>query len=143
MHKVQHGRHIKITLLLRCLLGSHPNGVPSFVSDVYGGRISDKELVTRSSLCQLFEPGDRLMADRGFLVEDLLPDEVSLNIPPFLDWRAGSSLSTMSWQRRSTLHLSASMWNGPLSGSRTAAFYHFCQLAFALFLIKSFPFAVS
>ena len=26
-----------------------PNGVPSFVSDVYGGRISDKELVKRSS----------------------------------------------------------------------------------------------
>ena len=29
--------------------------------------------------------GDSVMADRGFLIEDILPEGVSLNIPPFLD----------------------------------------------------------
>ena len=29
--------------------------------------------------------GDSVMADRGFLIEHILPEGVSLNIPPFLD----------------------------------------------------------
>ena len=67
------------------LIGITPNGVPSFISDVYGGRISDKELVKRSGLCPLLEEDDSIMADRGFLIEDLLPKNVSLNISTFLE----------------------------------------------------------
>ena len=61
--------------------------MPSFISDVFGGRISDKELVKRSGLCALLVEGDSVMADRGFVIEDLLPTGVSLNIPPFLEGR--------------------------------------------------------
>ena len=39
----------------------------------------------RSGICSLLEMGDSVMADRGFLIEDILPEGVSLNIPPFLD----------------------------------------------------------
>ena len=84
------------------LIGVTPNGVPFFVSDVYRGRISDKELVERSSLCQLLEPGDSVMADRGFLVKDLLPDGVSLNIPPFLDRREQFEHHELAKMRRIT-----------------------------------------
>ena len=83
MPRQLHGRHTKIITRSKFLIGITPHGVPSFISDVYGGRISDKELVKRSGLCSLLEEGDSIMADRGFLIEDLLPKNVSLNMPPF------------------------------------------------------------
>ena len=57
--------------------------MPSFISDVFEGRISDKELVKRSGLCTFLVGGDSVMADRSFVIEYLLPTGVSLNIPPF------------------------------------------------------------
>jgi len=32
----------------------------------------------------IFQPGDLFLADKGFLISDLLPSGVNLNIPPFL-----------------------------------------------------------
>ena len=32
-----------------------------------------------------FVPGDLILADKGFLIQDLLPSGVSVNIPPFLN----------------------------------------------------------
>ena len=61
--------------------------MPYFISDVFGGRIFDKELVKQSGLCALLVEGDSVMADRGLVIEDLLPTGVSLNIPPFLEGR--------------------------------------------------------
>ena len=48
------------------------------------GSISDKELVTKSGLSKLLEPGDELMADKGFLIQDsLTPIGCSVTMPPF------------------------------------------------------------
>ena len=48
------------------------------------GSISDKELVTKSGLSKLLEPGDELMADKGFLIQDLLtPIGCSVTMPLF------------------------------------------------------------
>ena len=52
---------------------------------MYAGRSSDKQITKHCGITELLEPGDDVMADRGFEVEDLLPEGVSLNIPPFLD----------------------------------------------------------
>ena len=42
-----------------------------------------------SGLLDKLEAGDELLADKGFLIQDLLtPIGVHLNIPPFLDSRA-------------------------------------------------------
>ena len=38
-----------------------------------------------SGLLEHFAPGDLILADKGFLIQDLLPRGVSVNIPPFLN----------------------------------------------------------
>ncbi len=52
---------------------------------LYPGSISDKELTRQSGILDLLEPGDSIMADKGFDREQyLIPLGVKLNIPPFL-----------------------------------------------------------
>ena len=67
------------------LLGISPNGYPAFVSNLYAGRTSDKKITNDCGILKLLEPGDDLMADRGFDIENDLPTGVTLNIPPFLN----------------------------------------------------------
>ena len=42
-------------------------------------------IVQQSGLLNHFVPGDIIMADKGFLIQDILPNGVSLHIPPFLN----------------------------------------------------------
>ena len=70
------------------LIGISPSGAVIFVSDLYPGSISDKELTRRCGLLQLLQSGDSIMADRGFDIEENLASlGVKLNIPPFLKGR--------------------------------------------------------
>ena len=70
---------------LKGLIGITPGGAISFISQLYTGSISDREIVIRSGLLELpFDESDSVMADKGFTIEDLLPLGVYLNIPPFL-----------------------------------------------------------
>ena len=67
------------------LVGISPEEVVTFVSALFRGSMSDKELTRRSGLLDLLEPGDSIMTDHGFEIEeDLLLTVVRLNIPPFL-----------------------------------------------------------
>ena len=66
----------------KALIGVSPTGAISFVSELYGGNISDKEITKRSGILKMMERGDEVMADRGFLIEDLVrPYGIRLNIP--------------------------------------------------------------
>lgn len=69
---------------LKGLIWIAPNGVITFVSNLYPGSTSDKKIVNHCGFLSLLEPGDLILADKGFLISDVLPDGVSLNIPPFL-----------------------------------------------------------
>ena len=70
---------------LKGLIGISPGGAITFISQLYTGSISDREIVVRSGLLDLpLEENDSIMADKGFTIQDLLPLGVSLNIPPFL-----------------------------------------------------------
>lgn len=69
---------------LKGLVGIAPNGVLTFCSSLYPGSTSDKEIVKHSGVLAIFNSGDLILADKGFLISDLLPDGVSVNIPPFL-----------------------------------------------------------
>lgn len=66
------------------LVGVAPNGVITYVSELYAGATSDKKIVEHCGILKELEPGDLILADKGFLIKDLLPAGVSLNIPPFL-----------------------------------------------------------
>ncbi len=42
----------------------------AFVSDLYGGSISDREIVEKSHFIDLLDHDDLIMADRGFEIQD-------------------------------------------------------------------------
>ena len=70
---------------LKCLIGVTPSGAVSFISALYAGSISDKHITKVSGLLDLLEPGDLVMADKGFLISDLLsPLQCYLVTPNFL-----------------------------------------------------------
>ena len=53
------------------------------MSSLYGGSISDKEIVKNRSFVDLIAQHDQLMADRGFHIQDLLAKKkVTPFIPP-------------------------------------------------------------
>ena len=68
----------------KVLLGITPQGVVSFVSDCWGGRVSDKYLTEHSGLLQKLLPGDIVLADRGFDIEESVGVmQAKLHIPAF------------------------------------------------------------
>ena len=70
---------------LKGLVGISPGGEVTFISQLYTGSISDREIVRRSGFLDLpFDDKDSIMADKGFTIQDLLPLGVGLNLPPFL-----------------------------------------------------------
>ena len=71
----------------KALIGISPYCAITFISKLWSGRVSDKELTSSSGLLSLLEPGDNVMADRGFDIANILPPSVTLNIPPFKDSR--------------------------------------------------------
>ncbi|XP_049525924.1 uncharacterized protein LOC125946467 [Dermacentor silvarum] len=76
----------KSTNTMKGLVVISPDGTITFLSKLFTGSVSDKELVEKSGFLKLkFEPGDSVMADKGFKIQDLLSAKgVALNIPPFL-----------------------------------------------------------
>ena len=50
----------------------------------------------------MLEPGDSIMADRGFTLDDDLPEGISLNIPPFLNGEPQPSLNNENETRKIT-----------------------------------------
>ena len=57
----------------------------NFVSNVFSGSTSDKELVQKSGFLDLLEEGDVVMADKGFNIQDLLAVRgVRLSAPPVM-----------------------------------------------------------
>ena len=58
------------------LIGIAPIGYLTFVSELYAGDTSDKQLTNDCGILKLLEPGDEIMADRGFEIENDLPPGV-------------------------------------------------------------------
>ncbi|KAJ8685414.1 hypothetical protein QAD02_021207 [Eretmocerus hayati] len=78
--------HYKGCETVKLLVGMDPCGVISYMSDSYGGRISDKEIFNQSGLLDRLDPGrDAIMVDKGFDIEiECLEAHIQLYIPPKL-----------------------------------------------------------
>ena len=69
---------------VKILLGISPQGVTTFVSDSWGGRVSNKHLICESGILKKLLPGDILLADCGFdIAEEVALMQASLQIPAF------------------------------------------------------------
>lgn len=71
---------------MKSLLGITPSGVLCFVSDLFPGSTSDKEITVLSGFLDRLNPGDQVLADKGFNCQDELASVgASLVIPKFLE----------------------------------------------------------
>ncbi|XP_061172021.1 uncharacterized protein LOC133181552 [Saccostrea echinata] len=86
---------------IKVLAGATPGGLISYLSPAYGGSTSDRQIVERSSLMNLCDKGDSIMADKGFNVQDLFaPHDVTINIPTFFKNRNQMSNKTVQRDRK-------------------------------------------
>ncbi|KAG0431687.1 hypothetical protein HPB47_021543 [Ixodes persulcatus] len=74
----------KRSTTLKGLVGVAPNGIVTYVCTLYPGSNRDNDIVKDCCALKRLVPGDLVLADKGFLIRDVLPPVVSLNIPPFL-----------------------------------------------------------
>lgn len=80
------------------LIGITPQGFIAFVSDGYGGRVSDKFLTEDCGILENLLPGDIVLADRGFTINEMVCMRFAkLNIPAFT--RGESQLHPLEIER--------------------------------------------
>lgn len=65
----------KSNTTLKGLVGIAPHGAITFLSALCTGSISDKEITRVSGILDLSEPGDTVMADKGFDMGDMLREK--------------------------------------------------------------------
>ena len=69
---------------VKVLIGITPQGTISFVSKAWGGRTSDKFLTENCGMLNKLLPGDLVLADRGFTIqENVMFQRAELAIPAF------------------------------------------------------------
>ncbi|XP_061672334.1 uncharacterized protein LOC133498967 [Syngnathoides biaculeatus] len=86
---------------VKVLIAMSPVGAVMFVSKAFGGRVSDKVIAQRSGFLQLLEPGDLVLADRGFsIADDLAARGASLAVPAFTSGKLRLSPKEIETGRR-------------------------------------------
>ncbi|KAK0132973.1 hypothetical protein N1851_031663 [Merluccius polli] len=64
--------HYKSHCTFKAMIGMAPHGPLTFVSALYGGSISDRELFRLSGIIPLLSPDMAVMVDKGFRVDNLM-----------------------------------------------------------------------
>ncbi|KAJ8966057.1 hypothetical protein NQ314_003765 [Rhamnusium bicolor] len=90
---------------VKYLIGITPQGSVCFISEGWGGRVSDKFLIQNSVLLNQLVPGDVVMADRDFLIREFVElFQASVKIPAFT--RGKSQLHPVDLEKtRSIAHV--------------------------------------
>ncbi|KAM4013637.1 uncharacterized protein ACNLHF_003718 isoform 1-T1 [Anomaloglossus baeobatrachus] len=71
--------------IYRGLLGIAPHGAVIFISPLYSGCASKREIVKSSGILELLEPGDWVVTEKDFLIQDLVESVgASVVIPPII-----------------------------------------------------------
>ena len=87
---------------IKVLMGIAPQGVVSFVSESWGGRVSDKYLTEHCCILKKLLPGDIVLADRGFDIADSVGVmQAALHIPAFT--KGKSQLSAVEIEQTRTI----------------------------------------
>ena len=75
----------KSSFTVKFLVGIAPSGEFTFISKAYGGRVTDTHLTVNSGILKLLEPGDIVLADKGFpqIEQDCNNSGAFLVMPPF------------------------------------------------------------
>lgn len=78
---------------VKFLIGITPQGVISFISKAWGGRVGDKYLTENCGFLNNVQPGDVILADRGFnLSETIGMMHAELKIPAFTKGKSQLSM---------------------------------------------------
>ena len=68
----------------KCLIAVNPNGAACFISDLYEGSMDDVSIFQKCGILTHINPGDSILVDKGFTVQDLLiPKQARIYIPVF------------------------------------------------------------
>ena len=72
----------------KALIAVTPNGSACFISDLYEGSIDDVSITSQCGILDHIEPGDVLLVDKGFTIQELLyAKQATIKIPAFLGKR--------------------------------------------------------
>ena len=96
-HKMLYSDYRRHTIV-KALVGIIPGGGFSFISSLYPGSISDKEITVKSGILNpsLWKSGEAIMVDRGFTIHDCVRElGIELIIPDFLNGREQLSESEL------------------------------------------------
>lgn len=86
---------------MKVLIGVTPAGSICFISDAWGGRVSDKVITQQSGFLKMVDYGDYIMADRGFNVgEDPALSGAKLLIPAYTKGKTQLSASEVEKTRQ-------------------------------------------
>ena len=86
---------------VKFLIGISPQGVITFISKAWGGRVSDKYLTEHSGILNNLLPGDCVMADRGFdIAESTAMYCAEVKIPAFTKGKKQLSRIEVEQSRR-------------------------------------------
>ena len=84
-----------------------PSGAITYISKLWGGNVSDRYITKECGFLDLVRPEDEFMADRGFVIRDLLlKKRAKLIIPPFTKkcmWGKGKHLSASDIQKTKSI----------------------------------------
>lgn len=127
----------------KLLVSIDPTGNFTFVSELWSGCTSDRKMVEKTGYLSKLQWGDDVMADRGFLVRDLLATRgVTLNIPPFSHGKQLSIAATTKTRRiaKARIHVERAigrlktfkLLQGPIALSSTSVFDQIVQVCAAL-----------
>ena len=87
---------------LKVLIGITPQGSVSYLSDTWGGRVSDKYLTEHCGILDNLLPGDLILADRGFDIGDSVGmKQARLHLPAFT--KGKSQLSPLEIEETRTI----------------------------------------
>ena len=66
------------------MIGISPQGSITFVSKGWGGRVSDRYLTEHCGIMEYLQPGDVILADRGFnIAEEASLYYAEVKVPPY------------------------------------------------------------